>query len=90
MKVELKPRNRVDEVKPFATCKHCGGKERGREELFTDCSAGNMNQNKFGVPEMMLHCSKCDQSSHPTCVGLSLDLIHVSIALSSVRRQSSY
>ena len=43
--------------------------------------AGNMNQNKIGVPEMLLHCSKCDQSSHPTCIGLSLDLIHVNISL---------
>ena len=24
-KVELKPRKKVDEIKPFATCKHCGG-----------------------------------------------------------------
>ena len=24
-KVELKPRKKVDEVKPFATCKHCSG-----------------------------------------------------------------
>ena len=46
-------------------------------------AAGNMNQNKIGVPEMLLHCSKCDQSSHPTCIGLSLDLIHVRISLLS-------
>ena len=25
-KVELKPRKKVDEIKPFATCKHCSGK----------------------------------------------------------------
>ena len=42
-----------------------------------------MNQNKIGVPEMLLHCSKCDQSSHPTCIGLSLDLIHVRISILS-------
>ena len=24
---------------------------------------------------MLLHCSKCNSSCHPTCVGLSLDLI---------------
>ena len=35
-----------------------------------------MNQNKIGVPELLLHCSKCNQSCHPTCVGLSLDLLH--------------
>jgi len=54
------PKRKVDEVRPFATCKHCGG---------------NVNQNKIGVPEILLHCSKCNQSSHPTCVGLSLDLL---------------
>ena len=42
---------------------------------------GNMNQNKIGVPEMLLHCSKCDTSSHPTCIGLSLELIHVRISI---------
>ena len=25
---------------------------------------------------MLLHCSKCNSSCHPTCVGLSLDLIN--------------
>ena len=34
-----------------------------------------MNQNKHGVPEMLLHCTKCAQSCHPTCVGLHLDLL---------------
>ena len=42
---------------------------------------GNMNQNKIGDPEMLLHCSKCDTSSHPTCIGLSLELIHVRITI---------
>ena len=60
-KVEAKPLRKVDEVRPFAVCKHC---------------QGNMNQNKIGVPELLLHCSKCNQSCHPTCVGLSLDLLH--------------
>ena len=27
-------------------------------------------------PEMLLHCSKCNSSCHPTCVGLVLDLIN--------------
>ena len=27
-------------------------------------------------PEMLLHCSKCNSSCHPTCVGLHLDLIN--------------
>ena len=26
-------------------------------------------------PEMLLHCTKCNSSCHPTCVGLVLDLI---------------
>merc|ERR1719195_1261068 len=60
-KVEAKPLRKVDEVRSFAVCKHC---------------QGNMNQNKIGVPELLLHCSKCNQSCHPTCVGLSLDLLH--------------
>ena len=51
---------KVNEVRPLATCKHCNG---------------NINQNKIGVPELLLHCSKCNQSSHPTCVGLSLELL---------------
>jgi len=59
VKPEVKVR-RVDEVRPLATCKHCNG---------------NINQNKIGVPELLLHCSKCNQSSHPTCVGLSLELL---------------
>jgi len=60
VKQEEKPRKKVDEVRPNAVCKHC---------------QGNVNQNKIGVPEILLHCTKCDASSHPTCVGLSLDLL---------------
>jgi len=59
-KQEVKPRKKVDEVRPNAICKHC---------------QGNVNQNKIGVPEILLHCTKCDNSSHPTCVGLHLDLL---------------
>ena len=36
MKVELKPRKKVDDVKPFATCKHCGGKKEVVCVLITD------------------------------------------------------
>merc|ERR1711892_1437232 len=60
MKEEVKPGKKVDEVRPLATCKHC---------------QGNPNQNKLGIPEILLHCTKCDKSSHPTCVGLHLDLL---------------
>ena len=60
VKPEVKKIRRVDEVRPLATCKHCNG---------------NITQNKIGVPELLLHCSKCNQSSHPTCVGLSLELL---------------
>merc|ERR1712227_862182 len=54
------PMKKVDEVRPNAICKMC---------------QGNMNHNRAGQPEMLLHCSKCNSSCHPTCVGLSLDLI---------------
>jgi len=60
VKEEVKPKKKVDEVRPLATCKHC---------------QGNPTQNKIGVPELLLHCTKCDNSSHPTCVGLHLDLL---------------
>ena len=26
--------------------------------------------------EMLLHCTKCNSSCHPTCVGLHLDLVN--------------
>jgi len=54
------PMKKVDEIRPNAICKMC---------------QGNMNHNRAGQPEMLLHCSKCNSSCHPTCVGLSLDLI---------------
>jgi len=60
VKEEVKPRKKVDELRPLATCKNC---------------QGNPNQNKIGIPELLLHCTKCDHSSHPTCVGLHLDLL---------------
>jgi len=60
VKDEVKQKKKVDEVRPLATCKIC---------------KGNLNQNKNGIPELLLHCSKCDQSFHPTCVGLHLDLL---------------
>merc|ERR1711970_566188 len=60
VKSEEKPRKKVDEVRPNAVCKHC---------------QGNVNQNKIGVHEILLHCTKCDASSHPTCVGLPLYLL---------------
>ena len=37
---------------------------------------GTMHQNKLGIPELLLHCSKCSQSCHPTCAGLHLDLLN--------------
>ena len=63
VKVELEPRQptrRVDELRPMAVCKQCGG------------GAG---QNKAGMPELLLHCTKCNSSFHPTCLGLHLDLL---------------
>ena len=29
----------------------------------------------YPVAELLLHCTKCDNSSHPTCVGLHLELL---------------
>ena len=50
----------LDYEKPGAKCKHC---------------QGDRMRNKLGLPEKLLHCSKCDQSSHVTCVGLDLELL---------------
>ena len=36
---------------------------------------GDRKRNKLGQPEVLLHCSKCDSSSHPTCVGLNIELL---------------
>ena len=30
---------------------------------------------KIGVPEKMLHCTKCNSSCHPTCISLCLELL---------------
>jgi len=57
---DVKPTVKVDEVRPNAICKMCDG---------------NANKNKNGVAEMLLNCTKCFQSCHPTCAGLCLDLI---------------
>merc|ERR1712059_60011 len=54
------PKKKVDEVRPGANCKHC---------------SGDISRNKVGAPELLLHCTKCSNSSHPTCVGLHLDLL---------------
>jgi len=59
-KKEEKPRSLVDEIRHNAICKMC---------------QGNMAKNKQGVPELLIHCSKCSQSCHPSCVGLHLDLL---------------
>jgi len=58
--VAVKPKSTVDEVRPHAVCKMC---------------QGNMSANKLGLGEMLLNCTKCQQSCHPTCAGLHLDLI---------------
>jgi len=58
--VAVIPKRKVDEIRPMAMCKNC---------------QGDMGRNKLGQPEMLLHCTKCNSSCHPTCVGLSLELI---------------
>ncbi len=51
---------RPDADIPGATCKNC---------------LGDRMRNKIGQPEKLLHCSKCDHSVHPTCIGLFLELL---------------
>ncbi|TRY72036.1 hypothetical protein TCAL_01128 [Tigriopus californicus] len=50
----------LDAEVPGATCKIC---------------TGDRVRNKIGQPEKLLHCSKCSQSCHPTCAGLTLELL---------------
>ena len=56
-----KATKKIDRDIPGAICKNCQGDRR---------------RNKLGQPEVLLHCSKCDSSSHPTCVGLNIELLH--------------
>jgi len=51
---------KIDADIPGKTCKHC---------------QGDRKRNKLGQPEILLNCSKCDSASHPTCVGLNIDLL---------------
>lgn len=55
-----KASKKIDADIPGATCKNC---------------QGNRQRNKLGQSEVLLHCSKCDSSSHPTCVGLNIELL---------------
>lgn len=55
-----KPDKPIDAEVPGATCKIC---------------TGDRVRNKIGQPEKLLHCSKCSQSCHPTCAGLTLELL---------------
>ena len=55
-----KATKKIDAERPGAICKNC---------------QGNRGRNKLGQPEVLLHCSKCDSSSHPTCVGLNIELL---------------
>ena len=57
-KVELKPRKKVDEIKPFATCKHCSGK---LEKVYFSSkevkySSGEHFQKLSEIPIMCLLC----------------------------------
>ena len=55
-----KATKKIDADIPGAVCKHC---------------QGNRQRNKLAQPEVLLHCSKCESSSHPTCVGLNIELL---------------
>ena len=59
-----KPRIPVDAIIQGATCKMCAG-DRKR----------NLRTHKA---EKLIRCSKCENSMHPTCAGLSLELLSVS------------
>ena len=50
----------IDRFVPGAICSRC---------------QGDYKRNKIGVPEKMLHCSKCNSSCHPTCISLNLELL---------------
>ncbi len=60
MKQPTKPTKQIDADIPLSTCKTC---------------QGNRQNNKIGQPEVMLNCSKCDNSMHPTCIGLNIELL---------------
>jgi len=53
----FRPDNSLDREVLGAKCKNCNG---------------DRHHNKLGVPEIMLHCSSCEASNHPTCLGLCL------------------
>ena len=84
------PMKKVDEIRPNAICKMCQGNMNHNRAGQVSCWAkwSNLCQQYLASlvslwltielqfqPEMLLHCSKCNSSCHPTCVGLSLDLI---------------
>ncbi len=50
----------LDAEVPGARCKNC---------------LGDRQRNKIGQPEKLMHCSKCELSAHPTCIGLVLELL---------------
>ena len=56
----MKPEKPIDRDVHGATCRIC---------------TGDRLRNKLGVPEKLLHCSKCNQSNHVTCLGLHLELL---------------
>ena len=65
-----------------------GSKNRG--QVTVNVLQGNMGQNKLGQSEMLLHCSKCNQSSHPTCVGRNISYHPVNNLHLPVRYQYQY
>ena len=59
-KEAMKPEKAIDRDVAGAQCRIC---------------TGDRIRNKLGVPEKLLHCSKCGQSNHVTCLGLHLELL---------------
>ena len=60
IKFDARPKKPVDLFIPGAICSRC---------------QGDYKRNKMGVPEKMLHCTKCNSSCHPTCISLCLELL---------------
>lgn len=50
---------------------------RGRPNAICKMCKGNRLQNKNRVPEDLVHCSDCENSSHPSCLELTNEMVDV-------------
>lgn len=51
--------------------------DRGRPNAVCIRCKGNRLNNKNGVPEDLVHCSDCENSSHPVCLELTTEMVDV-------------